>query len=223
MQEQTNQYSIEIKSSKTNLCVPVINGIHLHSIYDPLKEAENMANQNFASYENKSNILILGLGMGHHVLAIYNQAILKHPQCEIVVLEPLKELEHLCKENNTEIINDKITILAGYSCDELYRNKFIIDYLLLKPAIIFHAPSFNMHKKYFTDFLKYNAPTRINQLISYFDNEEIKDYFTKISNELSISDYISKSLPTKNKFEKLDFLMMAYQEIKKEKTTINQG
>ena len=34
-------FSIEVKQSKTNLPVPVINGIHLHSIYNPEREAEN--------------------------------------------------------------------------------------------------------------------------------------------------------------------------------------
>ena len=36
-----NQNTIEIKESKTGLPIPVVNGVHLHSSYNPTKEAES--------------------------------------------------------------------------------------------------------------------------------------------------------------------------------------
>jgi hypothetical protein len=41
MEERKKQY--EIKTSRNGLTVPVVNGIHLHSIYNPIKEAEAFA------------------------------------------------------------------------------------------------------------------------------------------------------------------------------------
>ena len=38
----------EIKTSRTEQKIPVVNGVHLHSIYNPFKEAEALIEQNLS-------------------------------------------------------------------------------------------------------------------------------------------------------------------------------
>ena len=57
----------EIKESKNGLKVPVIDGVYLHSIYDPQTEGKALLKRHQDSFEEKSSILILGLGYGYHI------------------------------------------------------------------------------------------------------------------------------------------------------------
>ncbi|MEI8346869.1 MAG: hypothetical protein WCG27_05350, partial [Pseudomonadota bacterium] len=59
--------TFEIKYSKTNHPIPVINGVHLHSVYNPIKEAETFISKQEKILKEKNHILFLGLGFGHHI------------------------------------------------------------------------------------------------------------------------------------------------------------
>ena len=56
-----NITSYEIKHSRTEQKVPIVNGVHLHSIYNPDKEAESLLNAQIENLKNKNEVLILGL------------------------------------------------------------------------------------------------------------------------------------------------------------------
>ena len=62
--------SFEVKKSKTNLPIPVVRGVHIHSAYDPVKEAKKMIRKDLSEFQNKKNILIFGYGFGYHVREI---------------------------------------------------------------------------------------------------------------------------------------------------------
>ncbi len=49
--------SYEVKDSKTNLKIPVVNGVHLHSVYDPINEAKLFAEKNEKIIYSKKNML----------------------------------------------------------------------------------------------------------------------------------------------------------------------
>ena len=65
-----NNNIFEIKVSKTGKPIPVIDGIHLHSAYDPIKEASKFIDGHLKSLRENNNVLVFGLGLGYHLEAI---------------------------------------------------------------------------------------------------------------------------------------------------------
>jgi hypothetical protein len=61
--------------------------VYLHSRYDPLKEAERFADA--AEVEDRSCILVCGLGLGYHVDALFRRM---HEEAAMLVMEPSVEL-----------------------------------------------------------------------------------------------------------------------------------
>ena len=90
MEERNNQY--EFKTSRNGLKVPVIKGIHLHSIYNPIKEAEAFAQGYEDTIKAKNKILILGLGFGYHIEEVAKLLNQYHEKYEVIVLEPNSKL-----------------------------------------------------------------------------------------------------------------------------------
>ena len=60
-------YNLEIKFSKTGLPIPLVNGTHLHSNYNPEREAEGFVTQNDDIISKSSRVLLFGLGFGYHI------------------------------------------------------------------------------------------------------------------------------------------------------------
>jgi spermidine synthase len=90
MDERNSQYKLE--ASRNGLTVPVINDVYLHSIYNPVIEAQTFAKTQEKSLKIKKHVLILGLGFGYHVEEIARIASQYHSDYQIVILEPNKRL-----------------------------------------------------------------------------------------------------------------------------------
>ena len=85
--------SFEVKKSKTNLPIPVVKGVHLHSAYDPIKEAKKMIRKDLKEFQRKKNILIFGYGFGYHVreiISFFKEKNIK--KFKIIVIEKNKDL-----------------------------------------------------------------------------------------------------------------------------------
>ena len=65
MDERNSTISLEV--ARNGSPVPTINGIYLHSIYDPEKEADAFVETYERQLTQKNHVLILGLGFGYHV------------------------------------------------------------------------------------------------------------------------------------------------------------
>ena len=72
--------NIRINLSKEGLPVPQIAGVSLHSQYHPVREAEQLT-RNFKS-DDKSRIIVFGLGFGYHVLPLLQKG-------PVTIIEPL--------------------------------------------------------------------------------------------------------------------------------------
>ena len=90
---QLNRYKIECKTAKNGQEIPVINEIHLHSSYNPEREAAGFCKSIESKLHHNQNFLVLGLGFGYHIQQItkYLKSINKDSY-RIVVLEPNSEL-----------------------------------------------------------------------------------------------------------------------------------
>ncbi len=166
----------EIRTSKTGLPVPVVNDVLLHSIYDPQREAENFINSNQHQFENKRKFLVLGLGFGYHIARM--EALLQESKkpYRIFVIEPVKQVAKDFITERPVRFTENVTILTGENIQEFYTNEGLINFLLDSPGMIAHPASFNLHKNFFTNFLRYETGTDASSMLNSVTNESIKQY-----------------------------------------------
>ena len=105
MEQDTKVTNYEIKRSKNGFDIPVINGVHLHSAYNPQKEATHFYEKYKDQINANSPILILGLGFGYHIEALFEYLENKQKPENIWVLEPSIETVEKYKKINPEIFS----------------------------------------------------------------------------------------------------------------------
>lgn len=215
--------SYEIRTSRTEQKVPVVNGVHLHSIYNPFKEAETLIESHLEIFKNKNEVLILGLGFGYHVnFAIEKLQEIHGDNFKIIVIDPNRQVYEDCLR--LDLINKKnLLIYSGYNSKELYSDLDLIHFLLRKPAMIAHPASFNLYQVYFKDFLTFEAPTKIEDIITFSEVSEIKKYLRSLDKESTFDEELFKNLPQKDHFSRMDFLAMALVEMTKGSTPSTDG
>ena len=152
---------LSITESKSKDMVPVINGKPLHSIHNPIREAEVFASNHLAQLHTKPNVLVLGLGFGYHVDEMAKILRLRHKEGRLVVVEPFKELVRLWGSYRPNKAGAEVFTAA--SPLELYNHRELCRFLLLKPVVIIHQPSFELAKNYYQDFLRKRAATSISE------------------------------------------------------------
>lgn len=207
--------SYEVKKSRTDEFVPVVNGVHLHSIYNPEKEAHSLIDSHIHALKEKNEVVILGLGFGYHV----NYAIKKMQEFHgnnfrLIVIEPNHDVYKDCLDKNL-IDKKNILIYSGFTARELYSDIDLIHFLLRKPAIIAHATSFNLYQLYFKDFLTFTAPTCGEGLLSFAHTIEIRKYLEQFSSGNTLEEILEAEVANKNQFASMDFLAMALHEMTK--------
>ncbi|MBC7714115.1 MAG: hypothetical protein H7177_12300 [Rhizobacter sp.] len=207
--------SYEVKTSRTEQKVPVVNGVHLHSIYNPFKEAENLINSSLDSLKGKNEVLILGLGFGYHVnFAIEKLTELYGNNFKIIVIEPNHQVHQDCL--NLDLLNKKnVLVYSGFTAQELYRDLDLIHFLLRKPAMIAHPASFNLYQMYFKTFLTFEAPTQMDDISKLTEVREVKNYLKNFEPKSTFTESFYNQLPQKEEFNTMDFLAMALVEMTK--------
>lgn len=215
--------SYEIKTSRTQQKVPVVNGVHLHSIYNPFKEAESLIEANIESLRSKNEVLILGLGFAYHVNSIIEKLSEIHGNnFKVIVIEPNNNVHQDCIA--FDLLNKKnILVYSGFSAEELYSDLDLIHFLLRKPAIIAHPPSFNLYQYYFKTFLTFEAPKQIVDILRFTQEDTIKNYLSTFDKNKNFEQVIFKELPLQNEFKSLDFLAMALVEMTRKSQELSQG
>ena len=215
--------SFDIKTSRTEQKVPVVNGVHLHSIYNPFKEAENLINSNLEALKNKNEVLILGLGFGYHVnYTIEKLTELHGNNFKVIVIEPNSRVHEECL--SLDLLNKKnILVYSGFTANELYSDLDLIHFLLRKPAMIAHPASFNLYQIYFKNFLTFEAPTKIEDISKFTAIAEVKKYLQTLDGESSFEEAFYNQLPQKAQFTEMDFLAMALVEMTKKSHEQNSG
>ncbi len=205
----------EIKTSRTEQKVPVVNGVHLHSIYNPFKEAETLIESNVEALTNKNEVLILGLGFGYHVNhAIEKLTELHGNNFKIIVIEPNHQVHQDCL--NLDLLNKKnVLVYSGFTAQELYRDLDLIHFLLRKPTMIAHPASFNLYQMYFKTFLTFVAPTQLEEISKFTEVREVKNYLKNFDSNNTFEEAFYNQLPKKEQFTSMDFLAMALVEMTK--------
>jgi hypothetical protein len=152
---------LSIKEAKTRDLVPCFDGNPLHSLHNPKREAEVFASNHMAHVSRTPNLLVLGLGFGYHIEELSKIVQLKHKRCRIIVLEASAELLrlHSCYQKplvGVEVITEKTSA-------ELWNKQSLVTFLLEKPAVIVHGPSFAMSRDFYVNFLQRKAPALLSE------------------------------------------------------------
>lgn len=207
--------SYEVKTSRTEQKVPVVNGVHLHSIYNPYKEAEGLVEGHIEALKNKNEVLILGLGFAYHVNAVIEKLQQIHgDNFKVVVVEPNVQVYEDCIA--FDLLNKKnVLVYSGYNSKELYSDLDLVHFLLKKPAVIAHPPTFNLYQLYFKDILTFEAPKNLFAIKEYMSIPEIKKYLDSFAPNATFDEVLFSEIPGKTKFEEIDFLAMALNEMTK--------
>ena len=202
--------SYEIKTSKTGLQIPIVDDIHLHSIYDPMKEAEGFIKKNQQILMKNNNILFLGMGFGYHIdLACRILHKFHQGYYSIVVVEPNKKTAEDCFKLKKKK-EAGLSAFIGESIESLYLDRSFISFLLKRPSIISHPASFNLYKDYFEQFLTYKSPQSIQEIIKVVSSKEIRDFLEGMESEQTLSEYTKNILMEKNRIShENEFLFLA--------------
>ncbi len=217
--EKTGINSYEIKTARTGDHVPVVNGVHLHSIYNPKKEAVNFVKKYEELLREKSNILVLGLGLGYHIKEIINFARQHHgDNFKIAVIEPNKKTyEYFKAYCKLEISDKNIQIYSEENIKKLYSDPTLISFLVNRPGVIAHTASFNLYKDFFKQYLGHQAQNSLEEISQIITDNTFKQY---LENQIQNSDYnsfIKNKKDSKNDFDNdMDFFMLAYDHIANE-------
>lgn len=207
--------SYEVKTSRTEHKVPVVNGVHLHSIYNPMKEVENLMSTHLEALKNKNEVLILGLGFAYHINYVIEKMTEFHGNnFKIIVIEPNTQVHQDCADMG--LLNKKnVLVYAGFTPNELYSDLDLIHFLLRKPAMIAHPPSFNLYQYYFKTFLTFEAPKQLEGILKFTEVDEVRKYLGNFDGLLTFEEALYAQLPEKRTFENMDFLSMALVEMTK--------
>ena len=221
--ESTSLYKYEIKIAKTEHKVPVVNDVHLHSIYNPIREATGLIAKNKKVISVKNEVLILGLGFGYHV----SEAIkaLKEKwgtNYKVIVIEPNEKVYRDYVEYN-ELSDSNLTIYAGHEVRDLYRNRELVNYLLTKPAIIAHPASFNLYEDYYKNLLSYQAPKNVASFDDYIESLVLRDNLKRLNKDQELTTAIKELINTKKEqLDTTDHFFMAYHEMVKGSLTLEE-
>ncbi len=155
-----------IKTKKPEMPSFKINGITIHSVYDPIAEAQKWAAQVMeqvnANGGKSDKILIFGLGAGYHVKALMDLG-----KIEIEIIEPSEESYVFIKNNfNIEQISERVKIHVFNSSLDAFSFSDISDELELDKKTVFlcELPSY---KKIFPEvYESINKIYGINQFFS---------------------------------------------------------
>jgi hypothetical protein len=186
--------SYVIKTSKSGHKIPVINDVHIHSIYNPLKEAENFISANEKLLKSNNSVLLLGLGFGYH-LNLIAKVLRQHHKTnyKIVVIEPFSKIVEDCKKyTNTDFSN--VEVYSEGPIDEIYKNNKVIHFLTNRPSVLAHPASFNLYKDYFKHFLTYKAPNAIKDYINTIHSSDLRHYLGQLNVDHSLEEFVNIEL-----------------------------
>lgn len=206
--------SYQIKISATEHKIPVVNGVHLHSIQNPIKEAESLVAKYRKVISEKNNILVLGLGFYYHIDLIAKELESYYGNdYSIIVIEPsIQTLRHY--ESFAIHTPNNISILAGANIEALYRNPLLIKFLLKTPGLIAHPASLKVFYNYFTSFLTYTSSPILKHVNEFINAPDLRGYLIRMNQELELKSAIDLHVNNKSTFnDNLDFCLIAFDKL----------
>lgn len=207
------QYPVEIKNSKTDLPVPVINNVHLHSIYNPEREADGFVTANEQTIEKSSDILVFGLGFGYHLISLEKKLKTIYPKgFRVFCIEPNRNLVDKWRELRPGSLSQNVKVLCYDDIKSFYKNGELVRFLSDKPTILPHPASFQLNESFFKAFMSFHYPTTINESLEFIDDPMLRDYLS-LDGTHETTDEFFKRIQNKSFLQGKDFLTLALAEM----------
>lgn len=150
---------LTITEAKSKELVPVLRGRPLHSLHNPRREAEVFANNHLAQLNRVPYALVLGLGFGYHLAELSKIMRLKHKTFHIAVIEAIPELARLVESYRGHLPG--VEVYTAHDPNELWRQQGLAKFLLMKPVVVTHPPSFETSTPYYETFLRHRASSSV--------------------------------------------------------------
>jgi len=222
MEELIKKY--EIIQSKTGKWIPLINDIHLHSTFDPEKEADALIERHAKSIKEKKFFLVLGLGFAYHIFSLAKKLQINHgDDYEIMVIEPSSETVSRFFEINKGIkLDPHIKIYQNEDPEEIYEEVDVVKFLCKKPGVISHPASFNFYSKFFKDYLTYIAPSTVENIKKSVHNKTLETYLDNFDRKKNLRDIFWELKKIKPVLDNdLDYFLLAYEKLTKNNENIS--
>lgn len=219
MEEESNissnpeTFNIEIKISKTDLPVPVIRNVHLHSIYNPERESNSLISANIDIFEKSSKILVFGLGFAYHLVALEKCLTnLYGKNFQVYVIEPNTHLVKKWKEIRPNILDPRIKIMSFDNVKGFYQNKELVEFMSEKPSIFPHQASFQLNESFFRSFMSFHYPSSIKESLDFIESPKFKNYLESFDTSLTTEEFLQE-VNEKPMVQGYDFLTLAFKSI----------
>lgn len=203
----------EVKSSRNNFKVPVVNDVHLHSIYNPTKEAQALISNYDENLQTKNLVLVFGLGFAYHVHELCRKLESYHGNnYQVVVIEPNEQVHRDCISNNL-FPNKNIKVYTGFDLENIFGDVSLVRFLTKKPLIIQHPPTFNLYVSFFKNFLDFTAKTDVTSISKFVTDKSLREYLlsSKSDNNQTFNDFMTENILGKNNLNnELDHMLLAY-------------
>lgn len=148
-------FSIRLQATKSKHIVPIVNDIPIHSLLNPIREAEVFASNYMSQVSSNPNVLILGLGFAYHIDELEKLLSIKHKNFKIYVIEGIADLAKSCLSYRT--LSSKIKVFHPKNPLDLFFNEAFCSFLLSKPTIIMHPSLYKLNDAYYKSILTHRA------------------------------------------------------------------
>ncbi len=182
--------SFEIHNSKSGHKTPIVNGIHLHSTYNPIKEASTFVKKYEELLKTKKYFLVLGLGFGYHILQAIYKIRENTKNFKMIIIEPFEEVTQSCL--NLKLIDpNECEIITAKKPKEIYENYSLVELLLNSPGILAHTASFNLSSDYFKEILTYKAAVDTKSISENINDNNLKNYLDSFKEGTNFNDLMN--------------------------------
>lgn len=182
-------FAIKLHTTKTKDIVPTINDVPIHSLLNPVREAEVFATNFMSQLSTNPNILILGLGFGYHVEEIERLLRLKHKTYKISVIEGISELARSCQSYRG--LNKAVSVFTSTDPEDLFLNEEFCKFLLKKPTLVMHPVLYRLSENYYRKVLTRRASVDSEKwrLPKALASYELKQKWMNALGELKHAEY----------------------------------
>ena len=212
MIKKIGTYSLKVAVGRKEHPIPVVSDIYLHSLYDPIKEADAFIQKNREKVSQSDYFLILGLGFAYHVNRLISE--LKSRQSGkwgVTVIEPNIRVYKECINRGLVAQESELRIFQGMEVEALYAEKELVDFMMLKPAVLVQDTSYNLYLDYYKNFLNYRAGTKAKEIASGVNDKGMQEYLLKHGSDDIHS--LNESVKEKAVLSKEEMLLGAFFKI----------
>jgi hypothetical protein len=172
------------------------NNVYFHSRHNPIEEAKSYAENFFQKYKNEKHILMLGVGIGYHLTAIFELFAsngINPPQ--IVALDPNQEILEFIQNHNIELLKNKnLRILTDNDLSYYFKNFEFMKFLSERPRTLSWHGAYQADSSWYESFLKFKALNKLSDVIEHsnctYAKNTLNNIATNTNTDLNIKEYM---------------------------------